>query len=108
MDFYQKDIGNRYHVPVRFFVLKDRIDTETIKDSKGIFKRVLPKRKSLERRIVSILSIGFLSTSILFSLSNFTGNVIRSSYNSKNVFGSALFVLGVIGAIIYFKSENNS
>ena len=63
-------------------------------------------RKSRRNLAIVGAFIGLIG-SILFLSSNLTGNVIGSSLSqtSTNWIGGALFVIGLIGAFVYFKRK---
>ena len=58
-------------------------------------------------RVVWILAIiALLFASIFFSISSFTGYIINEIIDPQsNFFAAALFLIGVIGALLYLKSK---
>ena len=61
------------------------------------------KKSELEKTILATSLISFFGA-IFFLLSNFTGNVVFVSDNVlSNWIGGALFIIGIIGAFVYFK-----
>jgi hypothetical protein len=92
MQFYDKEITGRYKVPVRFF------------DDSG--KRAFPTQQSLEQKFSVIAIVGFLS-SLFFIGSSVTGNAIADlTSTTSNFIGAGLFLIGIVGALFYFKSKN--
>ncbi|MEK6928299.1 MAG: hypothetical protein AABX11_07745 [Nanoarchaeota archaeon] len=64
------------------------------------------KKKSLEGKVTSVISIGGLLGGLLFLSSNITGNVIDNMTNSSlNWIGGILFIIGLIAGFVYFKSR---
>lgn len=61
------------------------------------------KKRSLEQKVTSVISIGSLVISIFFLSSSLTGNVIGLNQTSSNWIGAGLFVIGLIGAFAFFK-----
>ncbi len=108
MEFYKKQVADKYNVPVRFYenpgsIEKGRDGHEWMKDS-NVGKRIFPK--SLERTLGGTLAIMGLISSIFFFSSNVTGNVIGNLTNStSNIIGAALFLIGIVGAFFYFRRK---
>ncbi|MFA4960362.1 MAG: hypothetical protein WC548_01740 [Candidatus Pacearchaeota archaeon] len=65
------------------------------------------RRASLESRLTSIISIVFFLASILFSLSNFTGNIVGISHSSLNFFGIIFFILGIFTSAIWMARKTH-
>jgi hypothetical protein len=101
MAFYRKEITEKYGIPVRFYM----------QDTKDGKKEVNPKRiflskKSLEQRLSAIITIVGIGASLFFLSSNVTGNAIGNiSRSSGSWIGIILFVIGLVGAVWYFKSK---
>ena len=74
-----------------------------------VIHKELEKRRSLERRVTSVIVIGSLAISILFFSSNITGNVIANlPKTSSNWIGAVLFFIVLIGVFYYFKSRRTN
>ena len=82
--------------------LKDKLDREiAILKKRGV--RV--KSSGLEATWVIIAVIGLFGA-IFFLSSNITGNVIGNlTQSSSNLFGAVLFLVGIVGAIFYFRKK---
>src|SRR3989338_7375924 len=70
-----------------------------------IIHKELEKRRSLERRVTSVIAIGSLAISILFFSSNITGNIIGLNQTSSNWIGAILFLIGLMGAFFFFRAR---
>ena len=82
-------------------------NSKYIDQAKGLYKKKLKqkKEKGLER-IITIISSGFLLSSIFFLSSTFTGNVIGNlTKTNSNLIGVILFILGIIGLFAFTKNK---
>jgi hypothetical protein len=66
----------------------------------------LKDQKELEAKVASIIGISSLIFSLLFLSSTLTGFTISNlSQSSSNLIGLILFLVGLLGAFIYFKKK---
>jgi hypothetical protein len=90
--FYKEQITGKYGVPVRFFEARQ---------TKSVFDR-----KSLEQKVSSVVAIAGLVSSFFFLGSSVTGNAIGSiSRSSGSWIGIGLLLVGIAGALVYFRSK---
>ena len=68
----------------------------------GEFKP-LGRQNKLEQVISSIIAITGVLAGIFFLSSNITGNAIGLSQTSSNWIGRTLFLIGLVGAFVYFR-----
>lgn len=91
--------SKKYHLKYRMFKgghLKVENDQE----------QEAQKKKSLEQRVSGATAILGIASSLFFLSSNVTGNAIGNlSKSSESWLGIILFVIGLIGAVGYFKSK---
>jgi len=91
------NLARKYHIKHRMLPAKDY----TINETKSKFV----KKKGLEKTLETLILI-CLGASILLLSSNFTGNVISNlNQKSSNWIGGILFIIGLIGAFVYFKRK---
>ena len=89
MQFYKREISDKYSVPIRFY-------------SGG--KRILPK--NIEQKLTSVIAIGGLVGSIFFLSSNITGNAIADfSTNTTSWVGGGLLIVGLVAGFFWIKSK---
>jgi hypothetical protein len=95
MTFYQHEVNEKYHVPVRFYV--------STEDEKNSYKRIFPKRQSLEHKASATTAIIALIASIFLLSTGITGNVINNSSNltQNNNLGIYFFLIGLIATFFY-------
>lgn len=107
MEFYKKEVADKYNIPVRFYETsgkiirskgKEWIDHDTYKT----LRRIIPK--TLEGKVGGIIAIIGLLGGTLFLSYNLTGNVIGSS-STDNFIGAVLFLVGVVGTFFYFRKR---
>lgn len=66
----------------------------------------LERKKKLEHIVSVVLAISGLSSGLFFFGSNITGNVIGNmSRSSVSLIGTGLFLFGIVGVFIYFKTK---
>ena len=107
MEFYKKQIADKYNIPVRFYETSGKIirvkerehmDSETYETG----RRITPK--TLERKLGVITAIISLLGGLFFLSSNVTGNVIGSQ-SSSNIIGAILLIIGLISGFFWFKKR---
>ena len=111
MAFYKKEISEKYGIPVRFYspdrpsFSQDFLYTgDPLKNPKRIF----PQKQSLEQRASSATAVIAFIGSLFFTTSNLTGNVIGTlSTNTTNLIGIILFLIGIVGAVVYIKKSKH-
>ena len=68
-------------------------------------KNRLVRSQNFEKISLAVSIVGLLGTTY-FLLPNFTGDVVATSYRvSTNIVGGALFIIGIAGAVTYFKNK---
>jgi hypothetical protein len=64
------------------------------------------KRKSGLERAAAVTGVMGIVGGMLFLSANITGNVVSdASVNSANWMGGILFIIGLVGAFVYFKKK---
>ncbi len=75
-------------------------------EKEGAPKPIGYKSLNLESKFLASISIAGFIGSIFFLSPNFNGNVVGNlAVNSSNVIGGILFIVGLIGALFYFKRK---
>ncbi len=98
MKFYKEKI-KPYGTGVRFFVWDE---------PKKEFIRTSPKRQSLEKKLIGIISISGFVLSLFFLSSNITGNVVGNlTLRSSSFIGGGLFILGLVTGFFWLKKSFN-
>lgn len=94
MKFYQEQITNKYHIPVRFF--------EGNRSTTQPYKRSYP----LETRVLSIITIFGLGAAVFFLSSNLTGNAIADLTTKTTSFiGAGLLIVGLVAGFFWVRSR---
>lgn len=96
--------------------LKKHPNDENFDENKKYMKKILEISDDIENTLspkeslsgleksLKVLSIGFVLLGIFFLSPNLTGNVIGTmAMNSSNIFGLALFALGIVGIFFIFR-----
>lgn len=83
-----------------------KLGREAGKEAGQEIKQEQEKKKSLEGKVTSIISLGTLAGAIGFLSSNITGNTIANlSVNASSSIGIALFAIAVLTGLFYVKSK---
>lgn len=103
IDFYKKNIGTKYNIPIRFLVSDETGKHDDIHNLP--FKRVYPK-KSLEHRLSLMVGISAFAGSLFYLRGSIIGNAIGNiSPNSGAIIGIILFTVGLSAFLFYFHKK---
>ena len=63
MQFYKKEISEKYHIPVRFLLAGP---DSGVYSKVSVHRRIFPKKESLEQKVSSVVAIAGLVSSLFF------------------------------------------